>query len=422
MVGDPTMAKLPAFPIGFWNYCSMDMTGSEAVRDWADAGMTLAMSPEFDAQKDSASDMCAILDAAADKGLKVIVCDRRGRWDALDAGEAAFRRGFAEAVEAFGRHPAVFGFHVGDEPDTGAFENACKAVRIEREMAPDLFPFLNLLPWHPGCHYRVGYADWAGYLDACTAKARPPFLCYDCYSQCQPMPQALESQDGWEMYFYNLRQYEEAARRAGIPYWTTLLSAGHFNYRLPREDDLRWQLHTAVAHGARGILWFFLYMRTPHVNYRIPPIDEHFERTETFGWLSRVNRTFLKWQAPVFRGLSLRRVWHVGRSWAGFPSAFSRDSAIHWAKADKPLVVSEFADAGGRTYIAVVNNTVDASTQAELVVRARKPRLFRIDWGAKEVPASGEGLGRTGEDYAVAKPWLAPGQLELYRVESAPNG
>ena len=52
------------------------------------------------------------------------------------------------------------------------------------------------------------------------------------------------------MYFTNLREFEAASRRHGIPYWTTLLSVGHFRYRCPREDDMRWQVSTAAAHGA----------------------------------------------------------------------------------------------------------------------------------------------------------------------------
>lgn len=36
------------FPMGCWNYVAVDGQGPAAVRDWADAGMTLTMSPEFD--------------------------------------------------------------------------------------------------------------------------------------------------------------------------------------------------------------------------------------------------------------------------------------------------------------------------------------------------------------------------------------
>jgi hypothetical protein len=407
---------VPAFPVGFWNYVNVEGQDAAAVRDWADAGITLTMGPECGPERTHVRRMHVILDAAAQHGIRIIVCDRRSRWRELTAGgEVAYRRGFAAALKDYGRHPAVFGFHVGDEPDAAAFADACRAMRLAKEMAPGVSPFLNLLPWHQGCAPRVGFTDWASYLDAYVREARPDFLCYDCYAQMNP------GQEGWHMYFRNLREYLEAGRRHGLAFWTTLLSVGHFRYRPPREDDLRWQVSTALAHGARGLLWFFMYMRRPHDNYRVPPIDEHGERTETFAWLSRVNRSFLKGPAAVFAGLALQRVSHVGHAWGGFP-AFEPTELVAAAKSlhGTDLVVSEFADAAGCSYVVVVNNSQTESTQAELVFRGTATKLWRIGWEAKEEPvAGGDGWKAAASAEGVRiRPWLAPGQLELYRVES----
>ena len=355
-MGEAARAVEP-FPVGFWNYTCMDMVGPETVRDWADAGMTLAMSPEFVAERDSVAAMRAILDAAAERGIKVIVCDHRGGWWQGDSAEAekAYRRGFARVLKDFGDHPAVFGFFVGDEPDHANLPNACKAYRIQKEMAPHLSPFLNLDCWHWGTEETT--PDWPAHLDGVVAKARPDMLAYDCYSQMGP------SKGGIEKYFRNLRDFQAASARHKIPLWVTQLSVGHYAMRCPSEDDLRWQVNTALAHGANGLLWFFFYMRYPFENYRLAPIDEHWQRTETFHWLSRVNRTFLKWHAPVMRDLTLRRAHHVGESWAGFPP-LDGAGAVRAAEADQPLIVSFFADRQGRDYVAVVNNSLTTSTMA----------------------------------------------------------
>ena len=412
----PATPTAPApFPVGFWNYVSVENQDAAAVRDWADAGMTLTMGPECGPERAHVRRMRAILDAAAERGIRLVLCDRRGHWGTLTReGEAAYRRGFAAALKDYARHPALFGFHVGDEPDAAQFADACRAVRVQKEMAPGLSPFLNLLPWHPGCAPRVGFTEWSEYLDAYAREARPDFLCYDCYSQMNP------GQEGWDMYFRNLREYLDAGRRSGLCFWTTLLSVGHFRYRPPREDDLRWQVSTALAHGARGLLWFFMYMRRPHDNYRVPPIDEHGERTETFAWMSRVNRSFLQGPAAVFAGLELRRVSHVGRAWGGFP-AFEPSTLVAGAKSlhGNDLVVSEFADAAGRDFVAVVNNSQTDSTQAELTVRGGATRLLRVGWHAREEPVAGGDGWKAAADAAGVRirPWLAPGQLELYRVE-----
>jgi hypothetical protein len=84
----------------------------------------------------------------------------------------------------------------------------------------------------------------------------------------------------------------EMAKRAGVPFWTTILSVGHYNYRCPSEDDIRWQFNSAIAYGAQGILYFFFYMRDPNDNYRLAPVDEFWDRTPLFDSLKRTNKGF----------------------------------------------------------------------------------------------------------------------------------
>ena len=78
--------------------------------------------------------MRAILDPAAEKGVRVILCHRHAYWPYLtEHGEAAYRREFVQAGADLGGHPAVFGFHVGDEPNTASFPFACQAMRLQKE-------------------------------------------------------------------------------------------------------------------------------------------------------------------------------------------------------------------------------------------------------------------------------------------------
>jgi hypothetical protein len=412
------------FPVGFWNYKPVLDEEPSAAGDWADVGATVTMGPEVGPEPAGRKRMLAILDGAAERGVRVIVCDRRGYWGSLlKSDEKSFRREFAGAVKDFGKHPAVCGFHVGDEPGTGEFAAACRAIRIQKELAPGLEPHHNLLPWHPGCEGRVGFESWSAYLDAYVRESGTGILAYDCYSQMNPNPAAEPW--GLDMYFRNLREYGEAGRRHRLPVWVTGLSVGHFRYRCPKEDDLRWQLYTALAHGAQGIFWFFLYMRKPHDNYRVAPIDEHGERTETFQWLSRVNRTFLKGSAAVVRKLALEKVSHVGTAWGGV-ALFDGAGLVSRAKSrhNTPLIVSEFKHADGGDYVAVVNNSQTDSCQAELWVRGAKPDLHRVGWMAEEQKVSaGDGWqAASGDDFVKITPWLHPGQMELYRVVNGRKG
>lgn len=399
------------FPVGFWNYVQLPQQFPSDVKDWADCGMTVAMSPEFDPQRDNVNTMRAILDAAREHNIKVILWDKRAYIWKQDMDEKTYRNNFSKAVKDFGDHPALLGFFVGDEPDRNNFQSLCKMHRIQKEIAPDLIPFCNLLPWYPGVEHRVGYINWKEYLDTYVELAKPDILSYDCYSQMLP------EKEGWERYFTNLREFQEASTRHNIPFWTTLLCAGHFYYRCPTEDDLRWQLNTAIAHGAKGILWFFFYMRYPHQNYRLSPIDEHNQRTETFYWLSRVNKTFLRWHSGLIQNLTLKKVFHTKESWGNIP-LLDGSGLVYKASSTQPLIVSEFVDPQGRPYISVVNNSQKENTLAEICVKGNQPVLYHIGWDEKEQEVSD---CKKGMDFFSVSMWLAPGQLELYRVEFNKN-
>lgn len=274
------------YPIGFWNYTSTGELGPEAVKDWAELGMTMANSPEYWEGCDKNA-MLAILDECEKYGIRVIVCDHRARWGGASKDPAAYEKQFRAAYEDFGHHPAVIGFHVGDEPwRKESFADCIAAHNIQLKVAPELTPHLNFLPYWDGQEDGLGYETFAAWAEDMVKKSDLRILCYDCYVQMNP------GGEGVDQYFKNLRKFSEAADAAGIVPWTTLLSVGHFRYRCPSEDDLRWQLNTAVASGMKGILWFFVYMRTPMSNYRLAPIDEFGERTETYAWMSRVNRHF----------------------------------------------------------------------------------------------------------------------------------
>jgi len=98
-------------------------------------------------------------------------------------------------------------------------------------------------------------------------------------------------------------------------------------------------------------------------------------------------------------------------------SAHTGDVAVRNA-----LIVSELRDPAGRDYVMVVNNSPFESDQAELVLTGRRPEVYRVDWMAKEEHLTKgdrfSGIPRYGEDFAVLRPNLCPGQMELYRVEA----
>lgn len=402
-------ANLHNFPIGFWNYAPIEVFDEAKIQEWADAGITLTMGPEFAATPENVARMKQILDWAYGRGIRVIICDPRTH--ARNPLPEDFKAGVEQAARDFGLHRATFGFHILDEPDVNLFQPTCDAVRIVKQAAPNLYPFVNLLPWHPGVNPRVGFDDWSAYLDAFVKTSGVDFLCYDCYSQMNP------EKSGWPMYFKNLNDYRESARRNGIPFWNTILSVGHFNYRCPSEDDIRWQFNTSIAYGAQGILYFFFYMRAPHDNYRLSPIDEFWDKTPTFDSLKRVNRGFIQRYGRLFLDLDFQKAMQWPEPITGC-LPFEPDELIREARTEgqQPIIISRFADEKGRPWVALVNNSTADNAYATLVFNGANTKAYQLNWSTREAQA---GVNPSADSVSVSH-WLMPGQMEVYRIEAAP--
>lgn len=414
---------LKKYPIGFWNYASLSEYGEHfdeaAVEEWADAGFTVPQSPIYDPNNpEQVAQMRMLLDACQARGMKLIVWDPRGmaHFDERD-GQLTVPANYAEGVRAatslLGEHPAVFGFHVGDEPDAKQKEAFFTMCRLQKEAAPRLHPFANLLPYFRGIEARAGAETWPRYLDEFCQKGTPDLLCYDCYAQMNP------GQSGWEDYFHNLRLYREASQRNGIPFWNTILSVGHYRYRCPNYDELRWQFNTTVACGAHGVQWFFYYMRTPSANYRLSLVDEHWERTPTYTDIRRVQKNFHRFYGDLFTRLVCTKVMFNPTPLGG-GEQFSPDELVAGLEPrEAPVLVSEFVDAQRRRYIMLVNLSMTESHKVGLTLRGAQTRFYSWSWQGQER----EGMAYSAEDCRPGEAGptlnhvLAPGQEAVYRVE-----
>jgi len=241
---------------GFWNYIESGVYDVSAVDQWKDLGMNLPMSFTFDITRHDKRDMLAVLDRCYEKGMKLIVCDSRTHFRTYQKlGAKQFRKGVESAYADFGSHPATFGFFVGDEPAPSENQDYIDTVNIVLEVAPNLIPFANIVPyWGGGSDYDmlVGASEekHTALVEELLSKTKMPLLAYDQYSQCLADNENKEC--GINSYFLVLDKYFELTNKHGIPFYSSLLAVGHWDFRVPTEDDIRWQIYTSIAHGARG--------------------------------------------------------------------------------------------------------------------------------------------------------------------------
>lgn len=351
---DTYMANKKFF-MGFWNYTRAGrLNEAQAACDWKELGMNLAMSSIF-LRGDDKRLMLAQLDEAEKNEIKLIICDERTLWRNLENGEENYIKEVESAVADFGAHPAFYAFCVGDEPSRKELELAIKAVRIVDARSK---AFLNFLPMADepfvSDYLLKDKHDYEGVLADAVERSGISTICYDNYTQCY----MRNKEYGIDQYFDNLRIYRNVAERCGTDFWTTLLCVGHWFYRVPTENDIRWQISTAAAHGVKGLLWFFIYSRDLiEDNYRDAPIDCFYRRTPMFDILARQNNIFMKFFAERFAQAKLEKVYHYKTAYGGMPLYRKGDIAGLDLQSEygNNLILSEFSSPDG-DFLVVVNN------------------------------------------------------------------
>ncbi len=402
------------FPMGFWSTVHATAENAGDPAEWAEMGMTLTMGYSYRDGVTDKADYRAMLDCARQNGVQIILCDSRIEYGNLRRnGLEQYKADVAAAYKDWGDHPAVWGAHIGDEPQKAEYPYFVQAIRALKEIAPTWQPYGNLLPWCSGDV--VGFDNWDLFLDDYLEKSGIGMLSYDCYTQLSDGP------DDIPYYFNNLLRYGKAAKRHRVPFFTCLLCVPHFKYRQPTIDDIRWQLNTAVAFGAKGINWFFLHQQEIwNSNYRQAPINQLGRKTQLYDDIWDVQNIFRRTIEPYMLKLNLEAVYHVGKAYGVVPP-FEGDEEIGKPEGDHPMVMSYFsdpADAAAR-YVLLVNNSQTESVQYPLTIKGKpvKVEILRSDenWiNAYHDAHDNGGIVQTEDGLTIPR-WMAPGQAILIR-------
>ncbi len=409
------------FPIGFWNVLPATQFGVEGVKDWLDFGSTLTMTGFYDLETDKEK-MLAILDECHKKNLKIIFNDRRITFNNYHAED--FRQIMQEDIDIFASHPAVYGFYLGDEPVEEQMEDTIATVKLFKELCPQKKAFVNLLPWVPWLNdsglIAASQDNYEDHLINFLERTGLDILSYDCYMQMCESSHGVLDATALDAYYYNLRIFKSAAAKTGAELWYTTLAVGHGMYKCPNQDDFRWEINTAVAHGVKSLFYWYFYADSYNFNYRNHPINQLFERTETFRWCSTENRIFQEVYGAVFCELEHEKTYHSIKAYGGFPLLEeSNDEFISHIKTNvgTPMIVSRFTNEKDpdHIYYAIVNNSQCESLAAHI--------YFNQDVHISEVRGGGDccalidmGNRKKGEEITY---YYSPGQMWVFAIRKA---
>ena len=122
---------------------------------------------------------CEFLAACEKLGLKVSLMDSRIRqatWDPEN------RRELVEAaVRDYSQYPALFDYHLADEPGSGAFPGLAEVTRLIEELDPAHEAYINLFPNY-ATPEMLGNPTYYDHLDEYLRVVNPAILSYDHYN------------------------------------------------------------------------------------------------------------------------------------------------------------------------------------------------------------------------------------------------
>lgn len=329
------------------------------------------------------------LDKVEKAGLKCLVSDpttHAGDKEAqLDQTEIDKR--VQALVKRVAGHKAAFGYYLRDEPTARVFPGLGRWAAAVYKADPNALAYINLFPMGVSIE-ALGVYSYDHYLDEFVQQIKPKFISYDRYS-------LMDDGSLAGGYFLNLERVRAASHRHNLPFWNIVLSNSHFRYAEPTPAGFRFQLFTTLAYGARGISYFTYF--TPKIgNYRLGPIDQFGNKTQTWYMLRDVNLQ-LQNILPVYITLKNVNVFHHPNVPDG-SQGIATSKFIESVEGGGDFVVGEFEGPDGQQFAMVVNRDLHKSTPFQV--------KFKEDGEIQRVSAyTGQINPWQGEDR-----WLAAGQ------------
>lgn len=208
-------------------------------------------------------------------------------------------------------HKALYAYHLIDEPSSKIFNNLAILKEYILKIDPKHLVYVNLYPNYAS-KKQLGVNSYMEYIQLFSKIYKPQLLSYDYY--------AFNTNKIREGYFKNLIQIRSEAMQRGIPFMNILqASSWTSGKRIPTGQELRWQMYTSLAYGAKGIFWYVYGYRGHDGGMIYPNVERKNgkllvtggEPTPLYYYASKVNKEFLILSSEL-KGLYSMGGYHVG--------------------------------------------------------------------------------------------------------------
>lgn len=241
-------------PVGMWVTPPDRFRNDAEYKKMAESGINFVNG--FSHNENTPDDIKQALDLCNKNGLKYFV-NRRSVHAAIHTHAHSTATGipddFIAGLKEYADYPAFAGELLMDEPGKPLILSVAAFTKSFENNFPDKMWHVNLFPTYAtGGIQTFSYED---YIDTWLKYTEPRYLSYDSY----PL---LKEGGIINDYYFNLDLVRAKTYERKIPFWTfiqTLSIAqtpGVPDKREPSEADIRWQVWSNLAFGAKGIQYF----------------------------------------------------------------------------------------------------------------------------------------------------------------------
>ena len=393
----PVRFEQDRFCISFWVDPPADALMEKHYAQLAAADFTVAMggfganTPQTDTRQ---------LDYCQKYGLKALVYLPGYEYGAVQgpSGIAKIR-----LADKFPNHAACWGYMLYDEPNTRLFPELQFMVRHLRTARPGRLGYVNLLPiyTYPKTQGAPTYDEYVGRF---VREVDPDVLCADIYPFMQP------SRNSQDLYCENLAVLRKYALIRRIPFWNYFNDMSFAKHRDPTEAQMRWQIYTSLAYGARGILYFCYWTPRGAMYQRSNAIISAAGiATRRYGQARRINAR-LKNLGPTLMQLTSVKVYRIPPSTD--PAMVLKGSPLK-SLTPGDYLIGVFKHADGRIGVLLNNYSYCYTTCPTVKFTAPLENISEVDpKTGREIPVVDDSPDRPGLRISLPS---AEGRLFLVR-------
>lgn len=284
---------------------------------------------------DYAEPALVALDAAQKCGMKVI------------PGFPQMKDSTEQSVARLKDHPALFAWHLKDEPETWDIPWIADLAKKVAELDPGHPSYVNLYP-----NWAWGADAYAGNIEKFAEEVEVPFYSFDQYPITENEDGSVSVRPTW---YRNLEEFSAMARRHGKPFWAFALTKSHHLgapspeafYPVPTAGHLRLQVFSDLLYGAQAIQYF--------TAEGIYDFRKHCP-TPVYETVKEVNAE-IRAYSPVFLGCRVIDVRHTGETIPEGTRKFTvtPDGRVGRLDISGEGGVVSLIENGKKTYLAVQN-------------------------------------------------------------------